>query len=429
MDDAYPLESSNVFDRIVSTPGKCRGDQFSYFLCLTFHERPRTPVQAGVDKHWYYQCAPCHGDSGRGDGPAADLYWPPPRNFWDEPLRMGSTSKEIRSVISNGLPGTGMPGFKEALSPQTIDGLTLRIVEWAQKRTNFERTLTDDMAATTSSPNETGGVLWRTQGCSGCHGENGQGDGPLAAHLKNLDGTPSDLYDLHGPLKGGDSVEAIVRAIAHGRPGTLMLPRPDLSTDERRALADYIQRLRAVARPTKPRRIPKKRPKRAKESLWVFGTGELDAGLRSDCKSCHPSQHVSFMTSRHAHARGPGVVGQYAHMSTSAIQSCDQCHAPIKVGYAGVTSHGDGLTCSSCHLHSEHTISPTAGAHPSQSHLPNLKQESRMKRGDFCLPCHSLPLSKRQRSAPLDTWREWASTTYLRWASMPRLSHEERRSC
>ena len=118
--------------------------------------------------------------------------------------------------------------------------------------------------------------------------------------------------------------------------------------------------------------------------------------------------------SRHAQARGPGVVGQYDHMNTSAIQSCDQCHAPTRIGHVGQMEDEAGLTCRSCHLRADHIIGPSGGRHPEEDSLPLLRREPRMTRGDFCLPCHSLPLSVAVNGRPLlDTWREWAATSYF----------------
>src|SRR5258705_779119 len=64
------------------------------------------------------QCTPCHGESGRGDGPKAkSLKGPPPANLAD-PAVMGNKSLlDIFRPISIGTPGTAMPEFAEDLSP------------------------------------------------------------------------------------------------------------------------------------------------------------------------------------------------------------------------------------------------------------------------------------------------------------------------
>jgi high-affinity iron transporter len=63
------------------------------------------------------QCAACHGESGRGDGPKAkSVKGPPPPNLTD-PAVMGVTSLlEIYRRIAIGVPGTAMPEFADDLS-------------------------------------------------------------------------------------------------------------------------------------------------------------------------------------------------------------------------------------------------------------------------------------------------------------------------
>ncbi|HEV8303635.1 MAG TPA: cytochrome c/FTR1 family iron permease [Gemmatimonadales bacterium] len=63
------------------------------------------------------QCAACHGETGRGDGPKAkSLKGPPPANLAD-PAVMGRTSLlEIFRKTAIGVPGTAMPEFAEDLS-------------------------------------------------------------------------------------------------------------------------------------------------------------------------------------------------------------------------------------------------------------------------------------------------------------------------
>lgn len=59
-------------------------------------------------------CAVCHGDSGKGDGPAGASLNPKPRDFvegqWKK--KNGGSAKEIFLTIRDGLPGTMMAPFK-----------------------------------------------------------------------------------------------------------------------------------------------------------------------------------------------------------------------------------------------------------------------------------------------------------------------------
>jgi high-affinity iron transporter len=67
------------------------------------------------------RCAPCHGSSGQGDGPAAAGLNPPPRDlrnpkFWEQ-----RTTDQLRQVVTKGLPGSLMAPFGGVLSEAEID--------------------------------------------------------------------------------------------------------------------------------------------------------------------------------------------------------------------------------------------------------------------------------------------------------------------
>ncbi len=63
------------------------------------------------------QCAACHGDAGRGDGPKARrLQGPPPADLTD-PAAMGDvTPVDIYRKVMLGVAGTAMPSFEETVS-------------------------------------------------------------------------------------------------------------------------------------------------------------------------------------------------------------------------------------------------------------------------------------------------------------------------
>src|SRR5262245_33457885 len=54
-------------------------------------------------------CAPCHGDQGKGDGPAAAAYNPKPRNHTDAAYMSKLTDEDIAKVIQYGGAIKGMP--------------------------------------------------------------------------------------------------------------------------------------------------------------------------------------------------------------------------------------------------------------------------------------------------------------------------------
>ncbi len=57
-------------------------------------------------------CAICHGDEGKGDGPAGKALVPPPRNFVEGKWKKGGRSQDLFHTVQNGLEGSSMASFK-----------------------------------------------------------------------------------------------------------------------------------------------------------------------------------------------------------------------------------------------------------------------------------------------------------------------------
>ena len=71
-------------------------------------------VARGRELYLQHGCAVCHGQSGRGDGPAAKTLTPPPRDFASpRHFRQGASEEAIADSIANGVeaPGSQMPPF------------------------------------------------------------------------------------------------------------------------------------------------------------------------------------------------------------------------------------------------------------------------------------------------------------------------------
>ncbi|HZP40140.1 MAG TPA: cytochrome c [Candidatus Binatia bacterium] len=67
------------------------------------------------------RCAPCHGTTGAGDGPAAAALRPPPRNFRDLDFWRTRTPEQLHAIVKYGKPGTLMSPFDGVLSDAEID--------------------------------------------------------------------------------------------------------------------------------------------------------------------------------------------------------------------------------------------------------------------------------------------------------------------
>lgn len=99
----------------------------SLALALAFAAAPALAADDGKAVY-EIRCAPCHGSTGTGDGPAAAALEPKPRNFRDPSFWHGRTRTSLRLTVEQGRPGTMMSPFKGVLTDAEIDGV-VRYVE------------------------------------------------------------------------------------------------------------------------------------------------------------------------------------------------------------------------------------------------------------------------------------------------------------
>jgi mono/diheme cytochrome c family protein len=165
------------------------------------------------------KCAPCHGETGLGDGPqAADLPNPAPAIGTVEVARLSAPAAWFK-LVTQGNIERFMPPFR-SLS----DGERWDVVAYAQSLS-----LSADQLAL-------GEQLYQDN-CAECHGAGGQGDGPGAvAYAEPL----PDFSDLE--LMAARSNAALYQAISDGIPSRGMPAFADrLAEEERWALADYLR--------------------------------------------------------------------------------------------------------------------------------------------------------------------------------------------
>ncbi len=84
------------------------------------------------------RCGPCHGLSGKGDGPAAKALKPKPRNYSDKKWQATVTDAQIAKVILLGGPAVKLaaimpPAPDLKAKPEVINGLVQIIRGFAQK--------------------------------------------------------------------------------------------------------------------------------------------------------------------------------------------------------------------------------------------------------------------------------------------------------
>lgn len=82
---------------------------------------------AEAKSNYAMYCTPCHGDTGKGNGPQAEAMEVPPRNHTDGNYLSTRTDDQLLKVIKGGGPAMGftssMPPFDNLLTEEEIKGM------------------------------------------------------------------------------------------------------------------------------------------------------------------------------------------------------------------------------------------------------------------------------------------------------------------
>ncbi|MBI2209437.1 MAG: c-type cytochrome, partial [Deltaproteobacteria bacterium] len=180
---------------------------------------PSSPKLLALGKRIYgQQCAACHGPQGRGDGEAAYLLYPKPRNFVAANYRLVSTwdripTEQVKPPKSPAPDGSGGEGVIQLPKAPPFDA--------AAKARALE--------------------LYK-DACASCHGATGKGDG--TQEQTDEEGFPTRPRDLTaGVFKGSPEPAQLYRRIVAGIPGSPM-PMSDWAYGEDAwHLVNYVRAL------------------------------------------------------------------------------------------------------------------------------------------------------------------------------------------
>ena len=250
------------------------------------------------------KCAQCHGSSGRGDGPAAALLTPRPRDFstGDYTIRTtasGSlpTGADLLRTVARGLPGTAMPAWKPFLSDDELVAVVAYVQRFTPRFTTEHPTALALGPAVPSSPASiaSGRLAYARLGCPACHGEDGAGAAAVATALENAAGRATTATNLTEPwtFRGGASPRDVYLRLRTGMNGT---PMPSFDgaarDDELWDVANYVASL-------------------ARKPAWEMNAAELAA---------HDAREKR-RTAEHPAERGRYLV---------ATLRCAFCHTPLR---------------------------------------------------------------------------------------------------
>src|SRR4029450_4315498 len=163
------------------------------------------------------RCVQCHGLDGRGNGAAAPVLTPRPRDFAAAQFKVRTTETgslptddDLIRTITYGVPGTSMPGWQKFLSSADIVAVATYIKSFSTRFTAERPQSVPTVAASVpGAPSAqtvaAGKAVYEKLRCAACHGTDGKGVGPIATALKDAAGRPLPATNLPEPwtFRGG----------------------------------------------------------------------------------------------------------------------------------------------------------------------------------------------------------------------------------
>ena len=202
---------------------------------------------------YLHMCVFCHGEDGNGGGIATDYLYPWPRDFRLGIFKFRSTptdtlprDEDLYRTIIKGIPGTSMPAWGDALSPQDTWALINLIKNFSprfSKESQGEKVTINEPPQVTPQLIAKGKELFTKHKCSACHGQSLRGNGRLAESLLDAWKHAVFVHDITAPsyYKGGFEAKDIFRTLSTGLDGTPMSSYAHLPEQDRWALVHYIR--------------------------------------------------------------------------------------------------------------------------------------------------------------------------------------------
>jgi mono/diheme cytochrome c family protein len=275
------------------------------------------PSDAPLGRRVYVRrCAVCHGQDGRGAGPAAPSMRPRPRDLTTGELKVRSTpagtppsDEDLTRTIRHGLRNSAMPYFSDLLSEAELRAVVGYVKGLSGSDAAPPSAKVDVPMAPVFTPEtvEQGRVAYARLQCGVCHGA----EGGLRRRFEGMDGQEVIAPDLRQPwmFRGGSEPEQVWLRLTTGMlPGPMPSYADASSPEERWALVGY---LRSIALPA---------PWEAGGKLAGLGR-EPDLRLRGDyliraqiCQLCHTTASPAGVYNADALRFAGGVrVDAYPH--------------------------------------------------------------------------------------------------------------------
>ena len=227
-------------------------------------EEQKPSIKRGK-KIYFKNCAFCHGDKGKGDGPSAEYSLPQPRNFTKGHIKIRSTSfgkiptdGDLFNAITRGMKDTTMPGWGH-LSKSDRNSLVIYIKSLSKKFAKFKKRGKKHKIVTIPEPPkitqegiERGKKSFMIN-CSGCHGVKGRGDGVTTARIVDYSSNSIWPRNLSEPwnFRRGSSRADIFMTLRTGLSTTAM-PKFSPRVFKDKEIWDIVDFVRTLGSDKKP---------------------------------------------------------------------------------------------------------------------------------------------------------------------------------
>jgi cbb3-type cytochrome c oxidase subunit III len=216
-----------------------------------------SPEQVEAGRAIYAEsCAQCHGDAGDGKGTMADRLHPKPRDFTKGSYKLRHTfagdlptDHDLYEAVRRGLPGTSMPAWEGLLTPEQIWNVVHYIKTFSPDFGKFppeQQLVIGKPVAPSEESLARGREVFAEMQCAKCHGEEGRGNGPSAAELKDDLGDRIWPADMTQPwtFRGGSTATDVYRTFVTGLNGTPMPSyAPSIGPEDAWHLTNYVMSL------------------------------------------------------------------------------------------------------------------------------------------------------------------------------------------
>jgi len=248
-------------------------------------------------------CVECHGDTGRGNGPASHLLIPRPRDFTTARYKIRTTETgsvptddDLRRSVAKGSYGSAMPAWERLLSEQQIHDV-VDYVKTLSPRFALEAPRPVQAVARVATSElsiERGAAVYVKLQCGKCHGTDGHGTDAVATSFEDDWGQPLHAANLTEPwtFHGGASAEDVFMRFRAGMSGTPMPSFAGSASDvDMWDLANYVVSL-------------------ARKPLWDMNAAEIAA---------------FYAEQDHQARANPVARGRYL----VETMGCPLCHSPL----------------------------------------------------------------------------------------------------